>query len=60
MLNIHVENVVISYQKSDLTSHQKSVHLGGKYQCGECDNHFSHKLSLITHQQLVHTGKKYT
>ena len=46
-------------QKGHLVRHQKSVHLGQKFQCPECIYQATRKDSLVTHQQSVHMGKRF-
>ena len=35
-------------------THQKSLHMGQKFQCSECDYESSYKRAIVTHQQSVH------
>ena len=41
-----------------LIKHQKSIHEGCIFQCGQCDKQFSQKGAIRTHQQEIHQGKK--
>ena len=39
--------------------HMKSVHMGKKFQCPECEYQFTQKSNLDTQQNSVHMGQKY-
>ena len=43
--------------QSILVPHHKSVHMGEKFQCPECEYQATLKGNLIRHQQTVHLGR---
>ena len=45
--------------KADLAKHQRGVHEGVKYPCGQCGKQFSQKGAWARHQRAAHEGIKY-
>ena len=40
-------------------NHQKSVHMGRKFQCSQCNHQATWKSDLLKHQKSVHMGQKF-
>ena len=43
--------------KSNLVTHQKSVHMGQQFNCPDCEYQATRKSHLVTHQTSVHMYK---
>ena len=55
LFNVH--NVII--KQSNLLTHQKSVHMGQKFQCPECEYKATQKSNVLTHQKSKHMAKNH-
>ena len=57
--NTLVGNVVKISHEGGIAKHQRAVHEGIKYPCGQCGKQFSRKGDVATHQKAIHEGVKY-